>query len=157
MSIELVRIDDRLIHGQVVTTWVKDFEIEQVLIINDKAAADKTQQAVLTMTAPPGVKVLIFGISQFIDILKSTSIKKRTMLILATSIDVLALVENEVEITKINVGGMRMAEGRRSLSRAVSVTPEEEMAFRKLIEHNLLIEIQMVPRDPVVLLSAILK
>jgi PTS system mannose-specific IIB component len=155
MSIELVRIDDQLIHGQVVTTWVKDFEIEQVLIINDKAAADKTQQTVLAMAAPIGIKVLVFDIPQFIDILKSTPIKRRTMLILATSIDVLALVENGLEITKINVGGMRMAEGRRSLSRAVSVTPEEEMAFRKLLERNLLIEIQMVPRDPVVLLSAI--
>jgi PTS system mannose-specific IIB component len=157
MSVELVRIDDRLIHGQVVTTWVKDFGIEQVLIINDKAAADKTQKTVLTMAAPSGVKVLVFGVSQFIEIIKSTPIKKRTMLILSTSVDVLALAENGVKIEKINVGGMRMTEGRRSLSRAVAVTPEEEAAFRKLMELNLPVEIQMVPRDPVVPLSAILK
>jgi PTS system mannose-specific IIB component len=157
MSVELVRIDDRLIHGQVVTTWVKDFGIEQALIINDKAASDKTQKTVLTMMAPSGVKVLVFGVSQFIEIIKSTPIKKRTMLILATSIDVLALVENGMKIEKINVGGMRMTEGRRILSRAVSVTPEEEAAFRKLMELNLLIEIQMIPKDPIVLLSAILK
>jgi PTS system mannose-specific IIB component len=157
MSIELVRIDDRLIHGQVVTTWVKDYSIEQVLIINDKAAADKTQQTVLTMMAPAGIKVLVFGIQQFIDILKTTPIKKRTMLILAASTDVLTLVENGLEVQKLNVGGMRMSEGRRSLSRAVSVTQEEETAFRKLMEHNLSIEIQMVPRDPIVLLNTILK
>jgi PTS system mannose-specific IIB component len=157
MSVELVRIDDRLIHGQVVTTWVKDYSIEQVLVINDKVAADKTQQTVLVMTAPQGIKVLVFGIQQFIDILKTTPIKKRTMLIFETSIDVLALVEKGLEIQKLNVGGIRMREGRRSLSRAVSVTPEEETAFRKLLERNLLIEIQMVPRDPIVLLSTILK
>jgi PTS system mannose-specific IIB component len=157
MSIELVRIDDRLIHGQVVTTWVKDCSIEQILIINDKAAADKTQQTVLTMSAPPGIKVLVFGIQQFVDILKNTPIKKRTMLIFSTSTDVLTLVENGLEIKKLNVGGMRMTEGRRGLSRAVSVTPEEEDAFRKLLQHDLLIEIQMVPKDSVVLLSTLLK
>ena len=43
-NIELVRIDDRMLHGQVVSTWLKDYSIEQVLIINDKAANDPIQK-----------------------------------------------------------------------------------------------------------------
>ncbi|MCX8700717.1 PTS sugar transporter subunit IIB [Gilliamella sp. B2840] len=156
MPIHVARIDDRLIHGQVITTWVKNYNIEQVLIINDKVANDKVQQSVLTMSAPPELKVLVFGVQQFIEILKKTSIKKRTMLLFTNSIDVNTLVSEGLEIEKLNVGGMRMQEGRHQLSRAVSVTPEEEQAFKSLIEKNVIVEVQMVPKDPVVLLNTLI-
>ena len=86
MPINVARIDDRLIHGQVITTWVKNYNIEQVLVINDKVANDKVQQSVLTMSAPPELKVLVFGVQQFIEILKKTLIKKRTMLLFTNKI-----------------------------------------------------------------------
>lgn len=156
MPINVARIDDRLIHGQVITTWVKNFNIEQVLIINDKAAADKVQQSILTMSAPPGLKVQVFGVQQFIDILKKTEIKKSTMLLFTNSIDVMKLVEGGTKLEKLNVGGMRMQDGRKALSRAVAVTPEEESAFKYLIEQNVEVEIQMVPTDPVVLLKTLI-
>lgn len=156
MPINVARIDDRLIHGQVITTWVKNYDIEQVLIINDKVANDKVQQSVLTMSAPPGLKVLVFGVQQFIDILKKTEIKKRTMLLFTNSIDVQALVDNGLNLDKLNVGGMRMQDGRRALSRAVAVTPDEEQAFKNMLAKNLLVEVQMVPKDPVVLLKTLL-
>lgn len=72
------------------------------------------------------------------------------MLLFTNSIDVNTLVENGIKIEKLNVGGMRMQEGRRTLSRAVSVTPEEEQAFKSIIARNIPVEIQMVPKDPVV-------
>lgn len=156
MPINVARIDDRLIHGQVITTWVKNYDIEQVLVINDKVADDKVQQSVLTMSAPPGLKVLIFGVQQFIEILKKTPIKKRTMLLFTNSIDVDALVDGGLSLEKLNVGGMRMQDGRHQLSRAVSVTPEEEQAFRNLMAKNVEVEIQMVPKDPIVDLKTLL-
>lgn len=156
MPINLARIDDRLIHYQVITTWVKNHDIEQVLIINDKVAGDKIQQSVLTMSAPPELKVQVFGVQKFIEILQKTEIKRRTMLLFTNSIDVNTLVENGVKIDKLNVGGMRMQEGRKSLSRAVAVTPEEEQAFKSLIARNIPVEIQMVPKDPVVDLQTLI-
>ncbi|PXZ03990.1 PTS system mannose/fructose/N-acetylgalactosamine-transporter subunit IIB [Gilliamella apicola] len=156
MPINVARIDDRLIHGQVITTWVKNYDIEQVLVINNKVANDKVQQSVLTMSAPPGLKVLVFGVQEFIEILKKTTIKKRTMLLFTNSIDVDALVDGGLSLEKLNVGGMRMQDGRHQLSRAVSVTPEEEQAFRNLIAKNVVVEIQMVPKDPIIDLKTLL-
>lgn len=156
MPINVARIDDRLIHGQVITTWVKNYDIEQVLVINDKVANDKVQQSVLTMSAPAGLKVLVFGVQQFIEILKKTHIKKRTMLLFTNSIDVDVMVSAGLELEKLNVGGMRMQNGRHQLSRAVSVTPEEEQAFKNLINKNVIVEVQMVPKDPIVLLKSLI-
>ncbi len=86
MPINLARIDDRLIHGQVITTWVKNHDIEQILIINDKVAGDSVQQSVITMSAPPELKVQVFGVQKFIDVLKKAEIKRRTMLLFTNSV-----------------------------------------------------------------------
>ena len=156
-NIELVRIDDRMLHGQVVSTWLKDYGIEQVLIINDKAANDPIQKSVAGLAAPKEVRVHLFGVDQFIDILKKTPIKRKTMLIFTTSTDVLKLVENGLDIKEINVGGMRYNENRTRLSKAVSVTPEEEEAFRKLIDKEIKVFIQMIPKSDESLMKNLLK
>ena len=68
------RIDDRLIHGQVVTTWVNIKKIEQIIVVNDKVAEDKIQKNILNMAAPQGVKVHTFGVENL-----QTSIKQRPL------------------------------------------------------------------------------
>ena len=148
MGVKLVRIDDRLIHGQVATTWIKNYEIEQVLIINDKAANDPIQKSVVGLAAPPGVKVMIFGVNQFINILKKSEIKKSTMLLFTTSTDVLKIVESGlVDIKEVNAGGMRFNDTRKRLTKAITVTPEEEQAFVKMMDKGIKINVQMVPKD----------
>lgn len=141
------RIDDRLIHGQVVTTWVNTYNIEQIIILNDKIAADKTQKNILAMAAPQGIKVKAFGIEKFAEVIKTTPVTRRTMLLFTTSTDVLEAVERGVGIDALNIGGMRYQEGRERLTRALSVSPEEKEAFRKLLERGMEITVQMVPKD----------
>ena len=141
------RIDDRLIHGQVVTTWVNIKKIEQIIVVNDKVAEDKIQKNILNMAAPQGVKVHTFGVEKFADVYKTTPIKKRTMLLFTNSIDVDRVVELGVDIKELNIGGMRYQEGRKQLTKALSVTPEEEKAFHSLMDKGVDITIQMVPND----------
>lgn len=147
MAIELVRIDDRLIHGQIATTWINNYSIEQVLIINDQILTDKMQQSVISMTAPVNVKVKVFGVDAFIDIYKKTPIHRRTMIILTNSIDAYRIAKGGVEIKVLNVGGMRFENGREKIAKAVSVTEREREAFEELISMGINVQIQMVPRD----------
>lgn len=141
------RIDDRLIHGQVVTTWVNLHRIEQIIILNDKVASDKTQKNILAMAAPQGIKVKAFGIGKFAEVIKTTPITRRTMLLFTTSTDVLEAVERGIEIGELNIGGMRFQEGRERLTKALSVSPEEREAFKKLLDRGMEITVQMVPKD----------
>lgn len=141
------RIDDRLIHGQVVTTWVNKYQIEQIIVVNDKVAGDAIQKNILNMAAPQGIKVHAFGVRQFADIARTNPIKRRTMLLFTTSLDVNELVKAGVAIEELNIGGMRYQEGREQISRALSVTPEERAAFREMLDGGMKITIQMVPND----------
>lgn len=148
MAIELVRIDDRLIHGQVATTWTRNYEIEQILIINDEAKNDPVQHSVANFAVPAGVKVVIFGVKQFAEVMKKSEIKRRTMLLFTNPIDIKFLVEQGLEISEVNAGGMRFKDGRRRLEKAISVTDEEHAAFLDLIDKGIHINVQMVPKDP---------
>ena len=150
------RIDDRLIHGQVVTTWVHKHQVEQIIVVNDKVAGDAIQKNILNMAAPQGIKVHAFGVKQFAEIVKTNPIKRRTMLLFTTSTDVNELVRGGVEITELNIGGMRFQEGREQISRALSVTPEERNAFREMLERGMKITIQMVPNDEKVDLKGVI-
>jgi fructose PTS system EIIB component len=150
------RIDDRLIHGQVVTTWVNMHKIEQIIVLNDKIAGDKTQKNILSMAAPQGIKVKAFPIKKFGEIIKTTPITRRTMLLFTTSTDVLEAVENGVSIDKLNIGGMRFQEGRTRLTKALAVTEEEREAFVKLLDKGIDISVQMVPNDEKVDLKGVI-
>lgn len=147
-NIKLIRIDDRLIHGQVATTWTKNLAIEQILIINDEAVNDEVMQSVANFAAPPGVDVKIFGVDQFIGIVKANSIKKATMLLFKNVLDVVKLSDSGFAIESVNAGGMGYKEGRKRMTRAISVTPEENEAFKKLIAKGIDINFQMIPNDP---------
>ncbi|WP_291649742.1 PTS sugar transporter subunit IIB [Clostridium sp.] len=149
MSIKLVRIDDRLIHGQVCSTWIGDYGIEQVLIINDKVSKDPVQKSVVGLAAPSGVRVLVFGVNQFIEVIKKNPIKKDTLLLFTTSTDVLKVVNGGLNIDRVNAGGMRYNETRKKLTKSISVTPEEENAFKELVNKGIEVFIQMVPKDDI--------
>jgi PTS system mannose-specific IIB component len=150
------RIDDRLIHGQVVTTWVNKYQIEQIIVVNDKVAGDAIQKNILNMAAPQGIKVHAFGVKQFAGIYQKNPIKRRTMLLFTTSTDVNELVKAGVPIEELNIGGMRFQEGREQISRALSVTPEERAAFVELLDAGMKITIQMVPNDEKVDLKGVI-
>lgn len=151
------RIDDRLIHGQVVTTWVNLFKVEQIVVLNDKLATDQTQKNILAMAAPQGIKVVVLTIEKFAEIYRTKGLSRRTMLLFTSSIDVLSTVNAGVPINELNVGGMRFQEGRTQLTKALSVTNEERSAFQQLLDKGVTVTIQMVPNDEKVNLTEVIK
>lgn len=66
----LSRIDDRLIHGQVMTAWMKVRPAKQILVIDDKVAKDEFMIDVITLAAPKGIKVRVLSVDQATEELK---------------------------------------------------------------------------------------
>lgn len=157
MAIELVRIDDRLIHGQVVTTWVKQMKIEQILIINDMIAKDPIQNSVFKMTAPQNVKVQSFEVDKFINIAKKTEIKRRTLLLLTNPADVLRLHRGGVEFDQLNLGGMKYTTDRKQYTKAISLTDQEREDLRILGEEGVAVSVQMIPSDKLTTLKELME
>lgn len=156
MSVKFCRIDDRLIHGQVVTTWVNVHQIEQVIIVDETVSKDSIQSNVLKMSAPPNIKLHIFSPEKFLKVIQKSPISRNTMLLFASPFSVEQLVNSGYEIPKLNVGGMRGNEQRKKLTKAVALTEEEKESFKRLLAKDIDIEIQMVPSESIIKMKEVL-
>lgn len=156
MAIEFVRIDDRLIHGQVATTWLRKYEIEQVIIVSDEVVKDIKRQTIVKFAAPSDVKVIFFGVDKFSEVYNNNPIKRRTMLIYTNPIDVKRNLEGGVKIPYLNVGQIGKNDERKVISSGVAISEDEKKALQKISELDVNIEIQMVPNDTVTKINKVL-
>ncbi|MGY3748870.1 PTS N-acetylgalactosamine transporter subunit IIB [Vagococcus acidifermentans] len=156
-NILLTRIDNRLIHGQVATQWSGTLGANLILVANDKVSEDKVRQGLMDMAAPAGVATRYFSLQKTIDIIHKAADRQKIFIIVETPEDVLALVEGGVPITKVNIGNMHMAEGKRQVATTVAVDDRDIEAFKKLQEKGVDLQIQRVPSTSVEDISKLFK
>jgi len=148
MKIALARIDDRLIHGQVVTIWSKETKCQRIIVCNDDVANDEIRRTLLTQVAPPGVQSSVVGIDKAIRVINNPKYENDIVLLLFTNpTDVLRLVEAGIDIKTVNIGGMSFKEGKTQLTAAVSVNDEDIKSFKSLNDKNIELEIRKVASD----------
>lgn len=149
MKINLVRIDDRLIHGQVVTVWSKEARAERIIVCSDEVANDEIRKTLLKQVGPPGVKVNVVGIDKAIRVYNNPKYENDQVLFLFTCPeDIVRLVEGGVKIKSVNVGGMAFKTGKKQITKAISVDDEDREAFKKLHNMGIELEIRPVASDP---------
>ncbi|MDN6617659.1 MAG: PTS sugar transporter subunit IIB, partial [Enterococcus sp.] len=104
-EIVLTRIDDRLIHGQVMTAWVKKTRANQILIIDEEVAKDDFMSEILKMSAPSGIDIIVKGLEDAVTFLKEQeSENKRLIILVKAPVTIDALVKNDIAIDKLVVG-----------------------------------------------------
>lgn len=157
MSLSLIRIDDRLIHGQVVEGWVPALGIERILVVSDDAASDPTQAALWNLCAPEGVELIIESLENAADCVRRYAADAAKTLVLASGPkEVLALLEAGVNLESVNVGGLHYAAGTVQLGKAIYLGAEDLDAFKRIAERGVRVEGRAVPDEaPIDLLSVI--
>lgn len=149
MKIQFSRIDDRLIHGQVTTVWVKEAKAERIIICNDGIFEDKIRTTLLKQAAPPGIKVNVVSIDKATSVYNNPTYENDTVFYLFTNPqDVLRLVQNGIPIKKINIGGMAYREGKTQITKAVSLDSKDVEAFKELNGLGVELDLRVVYSDP---------
>ena len=147
MKIALARIDDRLIHGQVVTVWSKETKCQRIIVCNDDVANDEIRKTLLTQVAPPGVKSHVVE-DKAIKVINNPKYENDIVLLLFTNpTDVLRLVDAGIDIKSVNIGGMSFKEGKIQITPAISVNAEDIKSFKALNKKNIELEIRKVASD----------
>lgn len=145
-EIVLTRIDDRLIHGQVMTAWVKKTRANQILIIDDEVAKDEFMREVLKMSAPNGIDIVVKGLMDAVEFLNQREDKNNRLIILVKGPAVIEqLLENGIMIDKLIVGGMGAKAERRVLYKNISASEEERAIFKRMIDRKIPVVIHIIP------------
>jgi mannose/fructose/N-acetylgalactosamine-specific phosphotransferase system component IIB len=146
--VKLLRIDDRLVHGQVAFTWTPALGIDCLFVANDRVAKDEFLRMTFGLAKPAGVKLLIKSVADAIGYLNDAKNKGQQVLVLVDSVkDAHALVLGVEEIRTINFGGIRAKAGARAVSKAVSLTENDILLIRDLLEKGYELEARQVPTD----------
>ncbi|MCQ9627917.1 PTS sugar transporter subunit IIB [Cetobacterium somerae] len=144
----LMRVDDRLVHGQVAFTWTKTLGVEAIVVANDVAANDSINKMALKMAAPAGVKMAIKTVEGAIELLNNPKAKdKRIFVVVKNTTDALEIVENVPGIENVNIGGIKKEEGKEMLTPAVFINDLDKENLRKISNLVSEVEIRQVPTD----------
>ena len=148
MSLRLVRIDDRLLHGQVVAVWLRALGAQRIVIVDDATARDDFLREVLTLAAPQGVPVEVYEVATGAARLIALAATSEPVIVLArTPRTVLELRHAGVPIEVVDLGGMGSGPGRRRLHKTISVSPDELRELRELEQLGTRVEVQIVADD----------
>lgn len=148
MNIILSRIDDRFIHGQVLTRWIKTYAADRIIVVSDEVATDEMRKTLILSVAPSNVKASAVSISKMAKAFHSPRYADTTALLLFERPgDIVSLVEAGVPISTVNVGGMRFENNKKHITKSVSVTDSDVEAFEKLNELGVKLELRQLPSD----------
>lgn len=150
--IVLNRIDNRLIHGQVIEAWLPHLHIERVVVADDEAAADPLTASAMELAVPPEVQVSMRRVSQ-VDFKTLQADGIRTLVLFREVAGVLVARERGLPNGQLNIGNVHAGPGRHAVSRSVFLSELEEQQLHTLTHSGMTVVIQAVPNDRPVPLS----
>ena len=161
--IKLVRLDERLIHGQVAIKWSRHTGVDRIVVANDEAAGNKIIQQSLMMAAPATAKVTIRSVADSITLLKDPrAAGHKILVIISNPKDLIKILEEVKEIPLINVGNYgRIAPkqgdlARRTYGSYLYAYDEEVEDFKKVLSFGIDTVYQTTPEDNPEKLSKVL-
>lgn len=158
LKIVLARIDSRLLHGQVATSWTQSTNPTRIIVVSDSVAKDQLRKKLIEEAAPPGVKANVIPISKMLEISKDPRFgNTKALLLFENPQDVLRTVEGGVDISTINVGSMAHSIGKVMVNKVLSMSADDVATFDKLKQLNIKFDVRKVPNDSTSNMDELLK
>ncbi|MBN1898358.1 MAG: PTS sugar transporter subunit IIB [Spirochaetes bacterium] len=144
----IVRIDDRLIHGQVVTGWVKTLKLDNIVVANDSLINDHYKIQVIKLAVPSDINLEFLNINTAAKKLKEKRWQKfQTILLIESPEDAYKLVKQGCSLKSINVGGLHYKLGRVQLTANLALNEQDKKYLKDLAKEGIQLEGRALPSD----------
>jgi PTS system mannose-specific IIB component/fructoselysine and glucoselysine-specific PTS system IIB component len=148
MSLELVRVDDRYVHGQVVVGWGRALRIQRILLVDDAVRASPWEQDLYRIGVPPYIQLEFASVEEAGDRLRALERAPERVLVLVGDVQTLARLcaaPGRPPITRVNIGGLHQMPGRRERLTYVFLSDAEANQLRELSQAGVDVTAQDVP------------
>ena len=153
--IVLFRVDDRLIHGQVILGWGSVLRPDRIILADDEVASNEWEKNLYAAAVPPEIKVSILPLLEAAAQLKRGIFDtERVILLVRHPKDVVALMDLGLPVGEVNVGGLHFREGRQKLLDNVYIDGEERNIMRELVKRGVILDGRAVPGSRAVKLNS---
>ncbi|MFH5810203.1 PTS system mannose/fructose/N-acetylgalactosamine-transporter subunit IIB [Companilactobacillus sp. FL22-1] len=158
MGIIAVRIDERLIHGQVANLWTTKLQASRIMVVDNDIIKNDIQKTALKLAKPAGVNLSILGTKKSsANILAGKYDSQKVFLVVKKPETLVEMINEGVTFDTINVGNMSQKDNTQHLTQSINVTSDDYDAFQKILDAGVKITAQMVPNDDAKDFSGILK
>ena len=146
MSLVLVRLDDRLVHGQVVVGWGQELGVNHLVLLDDRVRQSEWEQELYRMGMPPGMGLEFASVAEAIVAAPEWVHSKRRTVIVAGDVDAMVrLVQDSRAIKQVNLGGVHQQPGRRQLLPYMYLSDAEVEKLNRLVQCGIAVTAQDVP------------
>jgi mannose/fructose/N-acetylgalactosamine-specific phosphotransferase system component IIB len=156
MAVDLFRIDDRLIHGQVVVGWGQPLDLAFFVLVDDDVAASEWEQELYRMGVPPEMELFFRSVDHAAQELPAFQARPEHGMVLTADIGTMRRLADAAAVPRVNVGGIHHRAGRSPKLRYVFLTADEEQALRALADKGIDVTAQDVPSATPLPLDALL-
>lgn len=142
-----IRIDNRLVHGQIIETWLPHTHAGAIIIANDAVADDLIQQEIMSLAIPQSIRVAFTAVKKVSSVFETMN--GSALVLFATCKDARVAHEKGFTFDILNVGNIHYEPGKRQLSPSVALSVEEENCLRSFLSEGVTLDFRCVPNDPV--------
>lgn len=155
MSIVFARVDDRLIHGQIVQAWLPQLNVDEVVIPCTKTNREHLNSGLLRLSLPYEYELTILEVEKVAGYIAKFP-QKRLFLLLSCLQDVADAITNAVPLRSVNIGGMHFKEGAQKLADHVFLDTQDRRLLKLVRDLGIAIETRAVPNDTSLSVSEVL-
>ena len=157
-EIKLVRVDFRLIHGQVITRWLKQTNANRIIVIDNKLSKDPFMSQVYVMAAPPGINVEMMSVDEAAASWGKNELGNGSLLMLFKTVSAaLEALEKGIPLKRLQIGGLGAGPGRKVVYNQITLNKEDAEKLQKISDTGTDVFFQTVPEETSASLENIIK
>ncbi|WP_333813818.1 PTS mannose/fructose/sorbose transporter subunit IIAB [Muricomes intestini] len=143
-----LRLDERLIHGQVAAYWTRTLRVTRIMVVDDEVVKDEVGKSALRAAVPAGINLSVLTAQNAAKRLnEGVYSQERVFLIVSRPDTITKLLENGVKVKEVNIGNLGQKEGRKQIKKSVFCTEKELQTILSIEKSGVAVYAQMVPND----------
>lgn len=142
-----VRIDNRLIHGQIVEAWLPYTGGRSIIVANDDLAEDEMQQQIMSLAVPSRITCQFFKLSDLAGLTEEPA--SSYIVLFSNCMDAKSAYTQGFRFSALNIGNIHYSPGKKQIAPNVAVTEEDEGCLRFFAEHGVVLDFRCVPNEAV--------
>jgi mannose/fructose/N-acetylgalactosamine-specific phosphotransferase system component IIB len=145
--LKVVRLDERLVHGQVVNNWCSSEAITEIIVVDKNVVKDEIRKTFIEMAVPEDIEVLFCDVDSAIKIYEDESKYENLMIIFSNPFEILEFLDKGGKINRINIGGLPYKNGKKRITTAVYLNENEIDVLKEIAKKNVSLDVRMLPND----------
>jgi mannose/fructose/N-acetylgalactosamine-specific phosphotransferase system component IIB len=147
MAIVHARIDNRLVHGQILSAWVPALRADALVVLDDAAFQSELVRSAMEIAIPPGVTFDVAPVAKAAEALARLPKSAKAVVLVRDVADAARIDASKAGIERWTLGNVHHAAGRRPLSQAVFLSEGELSELERLAANGVGVELKTLPRD----------